>query len=291
MTRRSRKIVFYSALGLVSLVLIACISALIIVRTEWFKNKIRDRIVAVTETATGGRVEIGRFDYQWSGLTVEVAPFILHGKEPRGAPPFFQAEKIQFGLKIISALKQDVDIRSITVEKPQLHVVVAADGTTNVPEPKVPRQTKENFAEQLLDLKVNHFELHDGFAEYNSKRIPLDVQGDHLRASFGYEAAGPRYAGEFSSRQLHAISPEVKAPLAFDLDVKAALEKNAVQLVQASLSNFETKVELKGSVQDLSSPRASLGASPRVTCIYRCRGCSARCSPPWRCRLPARRCD
>src|SRR5216684_3380128 len=136
MTRRTRKIVFYSALGLVSLVLIACISALIIVRTEWFKNKVRDKIVAVAETATGGRVEIGRFDYQWSGLTVEAEPFIVHGKEPPGAPPFFQAEKIQIGLKIISALKQDVDIRSITVEKPQLHVVVAADGTTNVPEPK-----------------------------------------------------------------------------------------------------------------------------------------------------------
>src|SRR5260370_29530042 len=118
----------------------------------------------------------------------------------------------------MSGLKQAGDIGPITVEKPQLHVVVAADGTTNVPEPKVHRQTKENFAEQLLDLKVNHFELHDGFAEYNSKSIPLDVQGDHLRATFGYEAAGPRYVGEFSSRQLHAISPQVKAPLAFDLN-------------------------------------------------------------------------
>jgi translocation and assembly module TamB len=246
---------------LVGLLLIAFVGALITVRTEWFKNKVRDKIVAVAETATGGRVEIGRFDYQWPGLTVEVAPFIIHGKEPPGAPPFFRAEKIQIGLKIISALKKEVDIRSLTVEQPQVHIMVAADGTTNVPEPKVRRQSKENIAEQLLDLKVNHFELHDGFAEYNSKSVPLDLQGDHLRASFGYEAAGPRYVGELSSRQLHAISPEVKAPLAFDLDAKAALEKNAVQIVQASLSNGETKVELKGSVQDLSSPHASLDIS------------------------------
>jgi hypothetical protein len=56
MSRRSRKIVLYGTLGLVCLVLIACISGLLIVRTEWFKNKIRDRIVAVAETATGGRV-------------------------------------------------------------------------------------------------------------------------------------------------------------------------------------------------------------------------------------------
>src|SRR5882757_9825226 len=136
MSRRARKIALYTILGLVSLVLIAGITGLILVRTEWFKNKVRDKIVAVAETATGGRVEIGRFDYQWPGLTAEVAPFIIHGKEPPGAPPFFRAEKIQIGLKIISALKKEVDIRSLTVEKPQVHVVVAADGTTNVPEPK-----------------------------------------------------------------------------------------------------------------------------------------------------------
>jgi len=258
MKRRTKKVLLYSALGSVGLILIVAVSTLIIVRTDWFKNKVRDKIVAVAETATGGRVEIGRFDYQWPGLTVEVAPFIIHGKEPPGAPPFFQAEKIKIGLKIVSALKKEVDIQSVIAEKPQMHVTVAADGATNVPEPKVRRQSKENLAEQLLDLKVNHFELHDGFAEYNSKRIPLDVQGEHLRASFGYEAKGPRYVGEFSSHQLHATSPEVKAPLALDLDVKAALEKNAVQLIQASLSNGETKVELKGSVQDLSSPHASL---------------------------------
>src|SRR5260370_28212123 len=128
MTRRTRKVVLYSTLGLVGVILIACISALVIVRTEWFKNKVRDRIVAVAETATGGRVEIGRFDYQWSGLTVEGEPFILHGKEPPGAPPFFRAEKIQIGLKIISALQQDVCIRSITMERTQMRILVAAYG-------------------------------------------------------------------------------------------------------------------------------------------------------------------
>jgi translocation and assembly module TamB len=258
MTRRARKIVLFSVLGMIVLLAIAAIGSLIMVRTEWFKNKVRDRIVAVAETATGGRVEIGRLDYQWPGLTVEVSPFIVHGKEPPGAPVFFRAEKITIGLKIVSALKKEVDIRSLTVEQPQLHVTVAADGTTNVPEPKVQARSKENAAEQLLDLKVNHFELHDGFAEYNSKRIPLDLQGEHLSASFGYESAGPRYVGEFSSRQLHARSPEVKGPLAFDLDVKAALEKNSVQLSQAVLSNGETKIELSGTVQDLSSPHGSI---------------------------------
>ena len=88
---RPKKIVLWIGGGLLGLILVALIAGIVIVRTDWFKNKVRDKIVAVAETATGGRVEIGRFDYQWPGLTVEVAPFIIHGKEPPGAPPFFRA--------------------------------------------------------------------------------------------------------------------------------------------------------------------------------------------------------
>src|SRR5262249_13965015 len=38
------------------------------------------------------------------------------------------------------------------------------------------------------------------------------------------------------------------------------------------------------------SPPASPAVLPRATSICRCHGCSARCSPPWRCRLPAPPC-
>src|SRR5262249_1931146 len=155
--------------------------------TDWFKNKVRERIVEVAETASGGRVEIGRVNYKWPSLTAEVGPFILHGKEPAGAKALFRAQKITGGVKNGSALKKQVDIASLTVEKPEVYVTVAADGSTNVPSPK--RRSGKNFAEQLLDLKVKHFELHDGFAEYNSERIPIDVQGEHLQASFAYEIA------------------------------------------------------------------------------------------------------
>src|SRR5579864_6479233 len=147
------KIMVFGLAGLVGVVLAIVIAGLITVQTDWFKNRIREKIVEVTENATGGRVEIGKFNYDWHGLTAEVAPFIIHGKEPASSPPFFRADKIQIGLKIISALKKQVDIASLAVDKPQVNVTVASDGSTNVPMPRT-RRSKQNFAEQLLDLKV-----------------------------------------------------------------------------------------------------------------------------------------
>lgn len=259
--KRRWKILLFSALGLAGLILAVFVAAVIIFQSDWFKNKVREKIASVAETATGGRAEIGRFRYDWRTLRAEVSPFVLHGKEPAGSPPFFRAEKIQIGLKIISVLKKQVDIAFLTVEKPQVYVVVAPDGTTNIPTPKLPRRTNKNFAGQLLDLKIQHFELHDGLAEYNSQRIPLDLTGEHLQASFSYLANGPRYLGEISARQLRASSPRLKQPLALDLDARLSLEQSRLQVLQASLAGSDSKVELTGAVGNFSAPHADFDIS------------------------------
>jgi translocation and assembly module TamB len=255
-TRRRKKRILYGLAGFVALILIVSVTGLFLVQTDWFKNKVRARIISVAETASGGRVEIGSFNYNWHNMTAEVAPFVLHGREPANAPPFFRADKIHVGLKIISALKQQVDIRSLTVEKPQIYITVLADGTTNVPTPKLLSPSRQNFAEQLLDLKVGHVDLHDGFAQYNDQRIPLDLQCDHLRASLVFELAGPRYKGEISSHQVHSTSSQWKGPIAFDFDTKLTLEKNRISVLQAKIATAESQIELTGAVNDLSRPHA-----------------------------------
>jgi translocation and assembly module TamB len=254
------KVALFGLLGLAGIVLAIVIAGLITVQSDWFKNQIREKIVAVTENATGGRVEIGKFNYDWRGLTAEVGPFIVHGREPASSPPFFRADKVRIGLKIISALEKQVDIESLAVEKPQIYITVATDGSTNVPTPKIPR-SKQNFAEQLLDLKVRHFALRNGFAEYNSQRVPLDVQGNALEATLVYDQTGPRYTGTISSHELRLSAPQIKHPLAFDLYTKLALERNSLQVLETSLSSEGASIELKGAVKDLSAPKAELEIS------------------------------
>jgi translocation and assembly module TamB len=253
---RPAKRVLFSLLGLVGLILAMALAAVVVVQTAWFKNKVRERILSVAERVTGGRVEIGSFNYDWHALTAEVAPFVIHGTEPASGPPFFRADKIQLGLKIISAFEKRVDIASLTVEKPQVYVTMAPDGSTNIPGPKV-SQSRKNLAEQILDLKVQRFALHDGLAEYNSQRIPLDVRGDHLQVILAFEPAARRYTGEISSRQVRLSSPKIQGPAEFDLDAKVQIEQNAVQVLHARLAAGGATIEGQGTVTDLSSPRAS----------------------------------
>ena len=260
---RPTKVILFGLAGAAGFLLVLLITAVVVVQSGWFKNKVREKIVAVAETASGGRVEIGKFNYNWHNLTAEVAPFVLHGKEPSNAPPFFRAVRIEIGLKIISPLKKQVDISSLLVEKPSVYVVVAPDGSTNVPVPKTPSSNK-SLAEQLLDLKVAHFELRDGVVDYNSERMPFNAKCGQLHLTANFEASAPRYAGEVSAQQVHLSTPKVKAPFDFDLTSKFALQRNEVQILQASISSAAALIEANGTLRDLSSPRGDFELRARA---------------------------
>lgn len=251
--RRGTRIALWSAGGLVTVLLVLVTAGIYMAQTAWFRNKVRDRIVSILEDATGGRVEIGEFRYDWHTLTASIAPLVIHGKERSGAPPFFRAQRIQIGLKIISALKKQVDIASLSADRPELHVFVAPDGTTNVPQPKLARRSNKNVVEEILDLKIRSFALNGGMAEYNDRRTPLDARGENLSARFTYDPAVPRYHGAVAARQMHLASAQ-NLPVAFDLDASVALEKTQIYVELARLRMQQSTIELSGTVHNLFAP-------------------------------------
>src|SRR5579862_6237302 len=254
MTRRA-KIVTYSLLGLAGVGIAVLGTGLVILQSQWFKDQVRQRIVSVTERATGGRVEIGSFSYDWRDLTAEVAPFVLHGTEPASAAPLLRADKIQVRLRIISLFEKKVDIASLVFQTPRLNVLVAPDGSTNVPQPKVAVHGR-GFVEQLLDLKVQHVELRSGQANYNSWKLPLDAGGENLEVTLRYDAAGPRYLCSISSSGARITSPKLRTPAEFAVEAKIAIDKNSIQLLSGDLVSRGIKLQAAGSLTNLSAPHA-----------------------------------
>ena len=252
--RKPARIIAFTLLGLAGLVIALLGVGVVLVQTPWFKNLVRQRIESVVQRATGGRVEIGSFSYNWHDLTADVKPFVLHGTEPASAPPLFRADKIQIGLKIISALEKKVDIASLSIESPRLYITISPDGSTNIPRPKIPR-FNQNAVEDLLDLHVKHIEIRHGVADYNSWRIPLDAIGEHLQMSLVYQGAGPRYLCAISSALMRVSSPKLRMPAEFALDTQVALGRNTIQVLRMNLASGGMKIETTGSIANLFSPQ------------------------------------
>ncbi len=69
---RTRKIISVIGVSLVALVLIVILGGIVLVQTDGFRNYVRAKIIATTADATGGTVEMGAFDFEWSHLRATV---------------------------------------------------------------------------------------------------------------------------------------------------------------------------------------------------------------------------
>src|SRR5208282_690375 len=104
--------------SLSGLIALAVVAAIFVAQSSWLREQVRERIVAEAETATGGKVEIGSFQFNWQNFTARVNSFVIHGTEPAGFPPLLQVQSITIQLKVISFLKTIVDVESVDAAGP-----------------------------------------------------------------------------------------------------------------------------------------------------------------------------
>jgi translocation and assembly module TamB len=261
LSRRRKLGIVLAALAVI--VAIGAAVGMAVLRSAWFYEKVRARIVAEVETATGGRVELDTFHFDWKTWRAEVRGFTLHGSEPAGKPPLFRASSVVAGLKLVSLVKRDIDIQSLDVADPRVYLIVYPDGRTNVPEPKV--KGNKNTVEEILKLAIDRFSLRNGMFEVESRgATPFDAQGRNLAAQFAYEAGGPRYRGTIGIDPLE-LKLERREPIPIAVNLALAIERNRIAVTSGSVKTGATSVELSGVLDDLNAPRATFQYDARVS--------------------------
>lgn len=266
MTRR-RKIWLRMAAA-AGLLLLACAAgALWVLQSEWLRERVRLKIIATVEEASGGRVEVKEFKYNWRALTAEVTGFVLHGTEPAGDPPLVTAERIAIRLKIVSFLKRDIDLTSLIVDRPKVYLIVHEDGGTNIPEPKLKRPPSAKPAlEQLLDLKIKHFEVDHGTVEANLKETPLDIRGNNLNVQLTYDPAVPRYATRISTDQLRLVTEDVE-PISGDFALQASIERDLIRFESFTYRLQKSRIDAEGTMTHLADPLLLLNTKAQIDVV------------------------
>ena len=264
------RIALISVGGIVLLMLIAAVSALLIARSDWLREKLRATIIEQAEKATGGRVEIGQFHLDWTGLTADVDGLVIHGAEPANVAPLIAVDHVTIGIRIVSLWTRDVRLSRIDVIHPRVHVIVDVDGGTNLPRPKTPGKTSTQDA--ILNLKIGRFDVRNGEALLESQgttphMVPWSGTGRNLTALATYDRAQDRYSGNLSMAPLH-LTLEGYGPLDVEVYVNAAMERNLV---------LASKAIIKTAASEIDLTDFSIGsfAAPVLTANYDVRGSAA----------------
>ncbi|MGA2739590.1 MAG: translocation/assembly module TamB domain-containing protein [Bryobacteraceae bacterium] len=251
MSRRTRWIGI-AAGSLAALALALALSAVLILRSDWFREKVRERIVAEVEKATGGRTEIGAFRFDWKQMRAEVDGFVLHGSEAADVPPLFRADAIVLGIKIVDLLKRSVDLQYLDVRHPQVYAILYPDGHTNLPAPKVRPRAGKGAIETILNLAIGRFSLQDGSFEVSGRgKTPFDAKGRNLRAQFDYDTGGPRYGGQLSIAPA-AFHWGAYRPVPLDVSLALAVERNRVRIDSGRVSTGRSTAEFSGVIDSLT---------------------------------------
>lgn len=252
MTRRG---IAKTAAVLAAVAVLAAAAGLWILQSNWFYNQVRERVITTAERATGGRVEIGSFRFNWKQLRADVTGFTLHGTEPAGKPPLLRAARVGLTLKIVSIWKRDVDLQALEVSSPEIYLIVAADGSTNLPSPKV-SSNRRGTMETLLRLAINRFAIvKGGFTVDSRGRVPFSISGQNLNLNLNYDSAAPRYFGHIAVDPVQAQIPGVE-PTPWTLASDVSAEKDHIAFTSAKLASKGIDVQLTGQLRTLAHATA-----------------------------------
>jgi translocation and assembly module TamB len=255
MTRR-RRIALISTGAVLLLLAIAAGTGVVMVRSGWLREKIRERVVAEAEKATGGRVEIGALRLDWKTLTAELDNLTIHGTEPADAAPLLSVKRVAIGFKILSFIERRFNVARVEADGPAAHVIIEPDGSTNLPHPKIPQS--RTGPEIILALKIGKFDLANGMVAVDragGKKdampiylTPWNARGENLTAQVQYNRDGPRYEGTISVAPVDFGWSFAGATggvhVTAQVTAAASMEKNRLTVSTATVKSAQSEIDL-----------------------------------------------
>jgi translocation and assembly module TamB len=218
---------------------------------------LRKILINRAQALTGARVEIRTVSVGWFSLNATVNGLVVHGKEPADTEPLFSAEQARVGLRVDSFWGRRVGLNDLILDQPRLHVRVEKDGSNNLP--TLPNsESKEPALQRLLDLKVHHVEIKDGWILYNDVKSLFGVEGGELQftVDLGGSEERPVYLGALNWQSIE-FARRRDVPVPANVTAKLSLRKDGFSVEQAVVDVARSHVDLQAETKDLVRPQWS----------------------------------
>ena len=251
-SNRRRRVIRQAVVGLSILALF--VLAAWYLTSPQFHELARKRLVSNLEDITGGRVEIGSFQWNLSKLEFDVHNVTIHGLEGPDEIPYAHADRLLIRAKILSVFGREVGLRYLQVEKPVVHLIVYPDGHTNQPTPKVILKHEGTPVQRVFDLAINRAEVNEGTLLINDRKIPLDFSTEQLKAEMNYAEANRRFDGEVKFGSLKTKYANF-LPANADASIQFQLMKDALEITAFHVVTANSKMDGSGKLTNFMHPQ------------------------------------
>ncbi len=101
---------------------------------------------------------------------------VIHGLEAPGEAPYARVEHARVQISLLGFWSPRILLRDLEVSRPELHLIVYPDGSTNQPQPRMPRKPGKPVLDTLFDLKAGHVAVEQGTLNFENRAAAFDFQ-------------------------------------------------------------------------------------------------------------------
>ncbi len=259
---RARRFTRLLLAGVVALLLLGGAAGFVLyLRSPQFNDLVRQKVVASLEDATGGRVDLGSFHWNLARLEFEANNLSVHGLEPSTVAPLAQVATVRVRVHVVSLLQKRIDFTYLELDRPQVNLIVAADGKTNLPEPKA--KSTSSPVQQLFDLAIERAELRDGQLQINDLQLPLDFSANDIALATSFDRRDRRYDGNLSVGKINAKYQDYR-DLALAAQTEFSVWPTRAQIKHLTLQSQNSHAELSGTLDNFSNPETHFNYSATI---------------------------
>ena len=238
------------------------------------------------ENATGGRVQIDSFHWDLMHLRAEADNITVHGLEAASEEPYAHVNRLRVQISILNLFTigtpTHIILREAEIDQPSFHLIVYADGSTNQPHPKRPRNTNRQVLDTLFDAQIGKLAIERGSAHIANQVVPLNlaasdvtIQMNWIRNHEGLARTASRLVVPERAEEMGVYRVLIglgslafaqgKFPLLDSrLDASMLLLHDGVELESSRFRALNQTLEIKGSLIRFSHPVWQMKASGQV---------------------------
>ncbi len=242
-----------------------------------FQNLVRKHLIASLEEFTGGRVEIASFHWRLLHMEAEAGGVTIHGLENSGEAPLATIEHLRVVLSLRNLISPTVRLRTLEIDRPNLHVIVYPNGSTNLPQPRRRKTSSKPSIDTLFALHASriaveqgriHYDVRAAEFDYQDRYLPLDFAANDLSLAMRYVPGHwnkpASYRIEAGVADLNLARDLPRKSLAVHGTVEATLDLERTRVLLRSLriaaerrGGQEHVLNVAGDVEDFTHPHWS----------------------------------
>jgi translocation and assembly module TamB len=263
--KRWKKIVLWSLAAIIVLLVGTAVTLVLLLdHNEGFRHSILARVEKSVQESTGARLEVRDFNLRLSNLSLDLYNIVVHGTESDPSKPLMAVDHLQVGLTIDSLLNRKWHVRDIIVDRPVVRMAVNKAGENNLPKPEKKSTSSSNI--NVFDLAIRELRLNNGEIYYNDQKTPLEADLHNFAASANYDPGQKKYSGDLGYNTGKIVYGKY-APVEHNLQAKFGVTQQQFTLDKLDLTAGESRVGLKATVNDYSSPNMQATGGYEATLV------------------------